>query len=139
VFNSHTRTKPIRTIKTNSSKFQVADGLSLIGSPLFKLVALYSTPSIYRIKPRKDASEFIDFKNWPYSESIIKEGLILKYKVQLNKIVDEYGHISPVGKYENEFCLFTNEYKPEARIESFLIEAIEPKIKFKDKPKKKKE
>ncbi|MGD9580266.1 MAG: hypothetical protein AB7V50_02745 [Vampirovibrionia bacterium] len=130
VFNSHPKAKPVRTIYTTSSKFKLENGLSLIGTPLTKLEEHYSVASIYRIKPRKDAPEIVTFKTWPFKDSKIYEGYILKFKATLNKIADEYGKISPVGEYENAFCLYTSDFYPEAKIESFLIEAIEPKIKF---------
>lgn len=130
IFNSQPRKKPIRTITTTSSKFKLDNGLSLIGTPLYKLEDYFSVASIYRVKPEPDAPEFVDFKSWPFSDSTIYEGYIIKYKATLNKIADEYGKTTPVGKYENRFCLFTNNFFQEAQIETFQIEATEPKIKF---------
>ncbi|MEW5820069.1 MAG: hypothetical protein AB1782_07735 [Cyanobacteriota bacterium] len=133
-FSSHTRTRPIRTIKTTSSRFKLPSGLSLIGTPIADLEAEYSFASIYRIKPKPDSPEFIDFKKWPFSESIVKGPYMIKYKAQLNKLVDEFGKIMSVGKYPTEFAMYADEYVLDARVESFLIEAIEPKIKFDKTP-----
>lgn len=132
VFSSKSKSQPVRCIKTTSSLFVLPSGLSLINTPIADLEAEYSKASIFRIKPRKDSPEFIDFKNWPFSESIVEGSYILKYQAQLNKLIDEYGKIIPVGKYENDFCLYADDYQLEARIESFQIEALEPKVKFKN-------
>ena len=137
VFASHSKTNPVRTIKTTSSKYKLKNDLSLIGSKLSDLEKSYSDASIYRIAPRIEAPEFLDFKNWPFKESVVKGEYILKYKVMLNKLTDEFGKIIPVGIYPTEFSLYTDKYIPEARVESFLIEAIEPKIKFDESKKRK--
>ena len=130
IFNSHPKTKPIRTITTTSSRFKLDNGLPLIGTPISKLEEYFSVASIYRIDPKPDSIEYIDFKSWPFSDSKICDRYIIKYKATLNKITDEYGKTSPVGKYENNFCLFTNLFFQEAQIETFQLEATEPKVKF---------
>jgi hypothetical protein len=133
IFSSYPKSKPIRTIKTTSSKFVLDNGKSLIGTTLGELAKEYPEVSIFRINLSAQAPELVDFKGWPFSESVVKDKYLIKYETILNKISDEYGNIKPVGKYPNEFSLYTNEYLPEATIESFQIEGIEPKIKFKGK------
>lgn len=131
VFTSQPRKKPVRTIKTASSKFLLPSGVSLIKTPLSKLEEIYSKASIYRIAPRKDAPEFVEFQEWPFTETKVQGAYLIKYKHTLNKLGDEFGNIIPVGKYDNDFSLYTDEYRPETHIDSFLIEAIEPTIKLK--------
>lgn len=133
VFNSHPQTKPVRTIKTTSSRFTLSNGMKLIGASISALVEEYYDVSIFRVTANNNSPELVDFKGWPFSKSITKDGYIIKYEVVLNKITDENGKPMPVGIYSNNFSLYTSKYLPEAIIESFQIEAIEPKIKFENK------
>jgi hypothetical protein len=130
VFNSYSKTKPLRTIKTTSSQFKLETGQKLVGTPVSRLTEEYPEVSIIRINSNVETPEHINFKGWPFSDSITKGKYLIKYETVLNKIRDEYGNVSPVGNYPTEFSLFTNDYLPEAKIESFQIEGIEPKFKF---------
>lgn len=132
IFISHPQTKPVRTIKTTSSKFLLENGLKLIGNSVSSIASEYPEVSIFKVTPQKDSPELVDFKDWPFSKSIIKSGYIIKYETLLNKVSNVKGETIGVGEYPNDFCLYTNKYLPEAKIESFQIEAIEPNIKIKD-------
>jgi hypothetical protein len=134
VFLKNKKTRPIRTIKTTSSRFLLDSGKSLIGSTLGELSEDYSGVSIFRVNTVIECPEIVDFKGWPFSEKAVIGPYIIKYEATLNKIRDEYGNVKPVGIYPTEFSLYTNKFIPEAKIESFLIEGIKPKVKFKGIP-----
>lgn len=126
-----TRKNPIvRSIKTTSNKYYLENGMKLVGNTVENYAAIYPEVSIFRVKPNVDSPEIVDFKGWPFSESKPIGGYIVKYTTELNKITDEYGNTSPVGIYPTKFALYTDKFIPEAKIESFQIESIEPQVKF---------
>lgn len=130
IFNSHQRTKPVRTIKTTSSKFMLEDGTKIVGNSVKNLAEIYTEPSIFRVTPSQESPEILQFKNWPFAKSIAKGPYLIKYETLLNRVASEYGESAPVGLYSNEFALYTDQYQPDAKIDSFQIEAVEPKVKF---------
>jgi hypothetical protein len=130
VFSSHPDTNPVRTINVTSSKYKLDNGISLITATLSSLSKYYNDISIFKLNENNKSKELLDIKDWLFSKSIIKEGFILKYETTLGKITDEYGNKLSAGVYENNFALFTTNFIPEARVETFQIEAIEPNVKL---------
>jgi len=138
VFESKIQTKPVRSIKTTSSNFTFNNGVSMVDSSINKLLEIYPSVLILRVSSNPVTPEFIDFKGWPFSDSVVKDKYIIKFQALLNKVVDEYGKPKQVGIYPSDFSLYTDKYLPEAKIESFQIEAIEPKVRLEDQKEKSK-
>lgn len=129
VFEEDANTKPVRTVKTTSSKFKLPNGVSIAGTYIYKLANVYPDLTIYRSSPTNDGEELINFKSWPFQDKLIKDGLIIRYKALLENYSDEYGQVRTGGVYPNEFSFYTTEYSPQGRIESFEIDANKIKVK----------